>query len=77
MSKNVTPQITLSAKVSQQSADGWKNFCSKNGITLSAFLEVAGLQLLNETAPPKVEERVKMVELARQIDQQRRVRRKD
>ena len=76
MSKNTGPQITLSAKVSQQSANGWKDFCSQNGITLSAFLEVAGLQLVNETAPPKVEERVKMVELARQIDQQRRVRKK-
>ena len=75
MKKNA-PEITISVKVSEQSSNGWKQFCEKNGITLSAFIEVAGLQLLDETAPPQVEARQKMVEMSRKIDQQRRVRRK-
>ena len=70
------PKIVLSAKVSKESADGWKNFCDNNGITLSAFIEVAGLQLANESAPPNVRERQLMVEKARKIDQQRRSRKK-
>lgn len=76
MSNVNTPQVQLSVKVSQASADGWKSFCKDNGITLSAFIEVAGLQLLNESYPPKVRERQKMVKLAQEIDQQRRIRSK-
>jgi len=75
MKKN-TPEVTISVKVSNQSANGWKQFCEKNGITLSAFIEAAGLELIDETAPPKVEARRQMVELSREIDQQRRVRKK-
>ncbi len=74
--KNNSPEITISVKVSTQSADGWKQFCNQNGITLSAFIEVAGLQLLGETAPPKVKARQEMVEMAREIDQLRRARKK-
>ncbi len=76
MKKNHPPQVTLSVKVSNESADGWKSFCDANGITLSAFIEVAGQQLATESYPPKVEERKHMVELARNIDQQRRIRKK-
>ena len=76
MSDKRSPNITISAKVSAESAQGWKKFCSDNGITLSAFIEVAGLQLLGETAPPIVEERQIMVEKARQIDQERRIRKR-
>lgn len=76
MPKKVSPEITLSVKVTANSAEGWKGFCEKNGITLSAFIEVAGLQLLNETAPPTIKERQVMVEKAREIDQKRRIRKK-
>lgn len=76
MPKKVSPEITLSVKVTADSAEGWKGFCEKNGITLSAFIEVAGLQLLNESAPPKIKERQVMVEKAREIDQKRRIRKK-
>ena len=70
------PKVVLSAKVTKEAAEGWKNFCDNNGITLSAFIEVAGLQLANESAPPNVYERQLMVEQARKIDQQRRSRKK-
>ena len=76
MPKKISPEITLSVKVTAKSADGWKAFCEKNGITLSAFIEVAGLQLLGETSPPTVKERQIMVEKAREIDQKRRIRKR-
>ena len=72
----ISPEIQLSVKVSKISAEGWKNFCDMNGITLSAFIEIAGLQLINESAPPKVQERQVMVEEARKVDQKRRSRKK-
>ncbi len=76
MKKNNSPQVTISVKVTEQSAEGWKSFCDANGITLSAFIEVAGRQLATETHPPSVEERIRMVDLARDIDRQRRTRKK-
>lgn len=75
--KKSSPQVTISVKVTEQSAKGWKSFCDANGITLSAFIEVAGQQLAAETHPPSVKERIRMVELARDIDRQRRTRKKD
>lgn len=75
--KKSSPQVTISVKVTEQSAKGWKSFCDANGITLSAFIEVAGRQLATETHPPSVKERIHMVELARDIDRQRRTRKKD
>ena len=63
----------ISAKVSLESADGFTDFCKSNGISLSAFLEVAGLDLKEETTPPSpVRQRV--VERAREVDQLRRRR---
>ena len=76
MPKKRAPEIAISVKVSKDAAEGWKSFCDKNGVTLSAFIEVAGLSLINETAPPMVEERVKMVEKAREVDRTRRVRKR-
>lgn len=65
---------TLSAKVSADSAKGWKEFCRNNGISLAAMLEVAGLRLAQESYPPRLEERVSMVDAARKIDIERRAR---
>ena len=76
MSKSKSPEVTLSVKVTSKSAEGWKKFCEKNGVTLSAFIEVAGLELVNETAPPKVKARQEMIIQAREIDQKRRVRKR-
>ena len=76
MGKELSPEVQLSVKVSKLSAEGWKNFCDKNGITLSAFIEIAGLELIDETAPPAIRERQIMVEKARQVDQKRRSRKK-
>ena len=73
MSK-VTVRETLSAKVSLDSANGWKEFCRNNGISISAMLEVAGLRLANESHPPRSEERASMVEEARRVDIERRAR---
>ncbi|MEM8686350.1 MAG: hypothetical protein AAGF81_03410 [Pseudomonadota bacterium] len=69
-------RVTISAKVSPESASGWRNFCDQNGVSVAAMLEVAGKQLADETFPPRVEERRKMVELARQVDRARRDRRR-
>ena len=64
----------LSAKISCEAANGWKNFCSANGVSVTAMLEVAGVELASETLPPTVEARKRMVEAAREIDRLRRVR---
>ena len=69
-------RVVITAKISSQSAAGWRNFCDQNGISLTAMLEVAGLELAEETAPPIVEARQKMVEAARVVDGSRRARRK-
>ena len=65
----------ISAKVSQNSAAGWRKFCEQNGVSLAALLEVAGLQLADEANPLAAIERIDMVEEARAIDIQRRSRR--
>ncbi len=65
----------ISAKVSQESLAGWRKFCVENGVSMAALLEVAGLQFAKETNPPTQKERVEMVEMARNIDIQRRSRR--
>ena len=67
----------ISAKISKESADGWRDFCHDNGVSLTALIEVAGLQLAQETHPPTVQARVKMVEEARRVDIERRARRSD
>ena len=64
----------LSAKISRESAEGWRNFCSANGISLTAMLEVAGLELSNEAIPPTTEARIRMIAGAREIDIRRRSR---
>lgn len=67
------PRETLSAKISSESATGWRNFCFTHGITLTAMLEVAGTELSKETNPP-IEARRVMIEKAREIDRERRMR---
>lgn len=64
----------LSAKISRAAADGWRGFCSANGISLTSMLEVAGLELGRETIPPTLEVRNRMVSAAREIDINRRSR---
>lgn len=66
----------LTAKVSRESSEGWRKFCADNGITVTALIEVAGLELAAETMPPTVKARESMVEKARQIDLKRRSRRR-
>ena len=68
-------RVVISAKVSQESADGWRDFCELNGVSISAMLEVAGLHLAEETFPPSLPERQEMVDRARAIDNARRARR--
>ena len=64
----------LSAKISRQSAEGWRNYCAANGISLTSMLEVAGLELAVEPVPPMTEARIEMIEKARQVDIKRRSR---
>lgn len=66
----------ITAKISRQAADGWRRFCAGNGVTLTALIEVAGIDLATETIPPTVEARQKMIEQARQIDLARRSRKR-
>ena len=63
----------LSAKISSESAAGWREFCHTHGITLTAMLEVAGLELGKEANPP-ISARLRMVENAREVDRNRRAR---
>ncbi|MEM9971718.1 MAG: hypothetical protein AAF762_11565 [Pseudomonadota bacterium] len=73
---DASKRIIVSARVSEDSANGWHDFCNNNGVSLSALLEAAGLQLAEETFPPSVDARQRMVEHAREIDIARRSRRK-
>ena len=66
----------LSVKISKKSIEGWRTFCAHGGISLTALVEVVGLQLSNETMPPKVPARLEMIKLAREIDMARRSRKK-
>ena len=74
--KTPAPRAILSARVSEDSAEGWHSFCDKNGVSLSAIIEVTGLELLNEQSPPIEPMRQRLVAEARTIDIQRRTRRK-
>ncbi|MCU7933209.1 MAG: hypothetical protein KZQ90_20640 [Candidatus Thiodiazotropha sp. (ex Codakia rugifera)] len=70
-------RIVISAKISKDAAEGWRNFCDGNGISLTAMLEVAGLDLLKETVPPRIKERLRMVDDAREVDRLRRMRQRN
>lgn len=76
MSKADEDREVISAKVSKQAAEGWRRFCHNNGISLTAMIEVAGIQLGDEEFPPRVQARVEMVNQAREIDIERRSRRR-
>jgi len=65
----------ISAKIAGRAARGWRDFCERNGVSVTAMLEVAGLELEGETSPPTVEARQRMVEAARELDMRRRRRR--
>ena len=64
----------ISAKISSESAAGWRNFCEANGISMSAMIEVAGLELAKEGHPPTIPARQQLVEQARAVDIARRAR---
>lgn len=66
----------LSAKISREAAEGWRGFCASNGISVSAFLEVAGRELAKETIPPTTLAHERMVITAREVDIERRSRRR-
>lgn len=66
----------ITAKVSREAAEGWRNFCAANGISITAFIEVAGRELAAETNPPVIETRQNMVLEARKIDMERRSRKR-
>lgn len=76
MADNSEEREVVSGRVSARSAEGWRKFCRQNGISLAAFLEAAGLALAQESFPPSVKERQKLVEKAREVDLERRSRRK-
>ena len=67
-------RVVINARLSEASAEGWRSFCAANGISLSAFLEVVGLNLAGDTAPSRIPEREQMVQSARTVDIERRRR---
>lgn len=71
----VDDRKVITAKISRESAEGWRKFCVANGVTLTALIEVAGLDLAVESSPPAVEARIKMIARAREVDLARRSRR--
>ena len=76
MSKSNTDREVLSAKISLEAVNGWKKFCQANGVTLTAMIEVAGIELGKETHPPTIPTRINMVGMAREIDISRRSRKR-
>ncbi len=66
----------LSVKISKKSIDGWRDFCMHGGVSLTALIEVIGRELAEETMPPKTPARMEMIKKARQIDMERRSRKK-
>ena len=66
----------LSAKISRHAAEGWRDFCARHGISLTSYLEVSGRELAQEAVPPRVPEMPQLVESARQVDLQRRSRKR-
>ncbi len=72
----VEEREVLTAKVSREAAAGWRDFCAKHGVSITAFLEVAGRELAAETIPPTEEARQRMVEKAREVDRNRRSRKR-
>ena len=69
-------RVVITAKISRRAAEGWRNFCDVNGVSLTAMLEVAGIDLAQETSPPSVTARLQMIVDAREVDRLRRMRRK-
>ena len=74
--KTPSDRAILSARVTEDSAEGWHSFCEKNGVSLSAIIEVTGLELLNEQSPPIEPMRQRLVTEARAVDIQRRARKR-
>lgn len=69
-------RVVITAKVSRDAAEGWRQFCDGNGVSLTSMLEIAGLELANESLPPTVEARQRMIGRAREVDRERRVRKR-
>ena len=63
----------LSAKISSYAVSGWREFCARHGVTITAMLEVAGRELAQESDPP-IKARRDMITKARQVDLHRRKR---
>ena len=62
----------LSARVSDEAAEGWATFVEFNGVSFSALLEATG-RLIYQGKPAVHSDEV--IELARQIDRERAKRR--
>ena len=75
LEESASDRYMISGRLSKKAAAGWRDFCDANGISLTAFLEIAGLDLADDSSPSKVPERRKMVEKAKAIDTRRRGRR--
>lgn len=69
-------RVVITARISPESAAGWRRFCDASGVSMTAMLEAAGRDLAEETFPPTAKERQRMVLNAREIDRQRRVRKR-
>ena len=70
---NPEKREVISAKISAASAAGWREFCYQHGVSLTAMLEVEGLDLAAESTPP-TQGRQNQIEKARLVDRVRRAR---
>ena len=70
-----TEREIISARLSPRAAQGWRDFCRRNGVSLTAFMEVAGRDLAADESPSLIPDRQRLVDAARSIDIERRDRR--
>lgn len=75
MNKDDAPENreVISAKISAASAAGWREFCYQHGVSLTAMLEVEGLELAAENSAPS-KARQDLIAKARLVDRIRRAR---
>lgn len=63
----------VTTRLSDRSRSGWEKACLRAGVTLTALIEATGLELHNGPID-STERGARIVELARQIDLDRRAR---
>ena len=66
----------MTAKISSAAAQGWRDYCAANGITVTALIEVSGRVLANGSDAYLGSKQQEMIQEARRVDLERRQRRR-